>query len=188
MLRQHCVGVVTLAVWILVSQPISEARTTRSRIPDVPTKPSVGLQLTLSFDKASYTASDPILLTLALQNIGTQAVWVTKRFFISAKEVPPQQRDVYLEATPPSGQALVSTYTYETGFPRTDLFIELRPGEEAAAEHQANLRYYFDCKEPGTYQVVAVYENVFGPELGLDTFRGMVRSAPASFTIEAAAP
>lgn len=180
--------VLIVTAGLLVFQTASEAlakRPPRAK-PDAPsTRPAAAacLELTLTCDKASYNPSEPILLALALKNTGTQAVWVVTRFYISAKEVPPQRRDVYVEVTSPSGQPLPGAFTHQTGFPKSDYFVQLQPGEDAAAEGPRNLRAYVELKEPGTYQVTAVYENVFGPELGLDTFRGSVRSAPATFTI-----
>ena len=144
------------------------------------------LEFHVVLDKSSYAPTDPILFRVALKNIGAKPIWVVSRFYVSAPQIAPQHRDVYLELLGPSGQPVTSPAKFETGFPKTDDFKELQPGADVAAQGQVNLRYLFDLKEPGTYRVTAVYENVFGPELGLDTFRGTLRSDPVTFTIQQA--
>ena len=175
------VGLV-LAIGTLLLQPASEALA-RRRPASSETKRTATLQFQLSLDQTSYSPSDQILARFSLKNTGAQPVWVTKRLYLSAQETPPAHRDVFLEITSPSGTLLRSTYTHQTGFPKCDDFEQLDPGKEVAGEGQHNLRSYFELKEPGTYQVVAVYENVFGPEIGLETFQGVVRSAPVTLTI-----
>ena len=176
-----------LAVGLLAVQPASDAfakgRAPRESKPVASTDSASGLQFQLVFDKAAYGPNDQVLVRFTLKNTGAKPVWVTKRFYLSAQSIPPQHRDVFLDVTAPSGQALQSTSTVQTGVPKCDYFEQLDPGEEVAAEGQQNLRYYVDLKAPGTYHVVGVYENVFGPEVGLETFQGTVRSAPMTFTV-----
>lgn len=171
-----------LAIGALVLQPagaLAKSRAPRESKPAL----SGGLQFRLAFDNTTYAPNDQILVRFTLKNTGPTPVWVTKRFYLSAQRVAPLRRDVFLDVTSPSGQLLESTYTAETGFPKCDYFEQLDPGEEVVAEGQQNLRYYFELKEPGAYQVVGVYDNGFGSEIGLETFQGQVRSAPVAFTI-----
>ena len=72
---------------------------------------------------------------------------------------------------------------YETGYPKTEYFKLLGTGEEAKSDYPRNLKGLFDIVEPGTYTLVAVYQNVFGAELGLDTFKEQLVSEPVKFTI-----
>lgn len=175
-----------LAIGALVLQPAGALAKSRASRADKPVSSgggANGLQFRLAFDKTTYAPNDPVLVRFTLKNTGAKPVWVTKRFYLSAQSVVPQHRDVFLEVTAPSGQSLPSTYTHQAGFPKCDVFEQLDPGEEVTAEGQQNLRYYFELKEPGAYQVVGVYENVFGPEIGLETFQGTVRSEPVTFTV-----
>ena len=182
----HQLGLV-LAVGLLTVQPASEAfakgRAPRESKPVASKDSASGLQFQLVFDNTTYGPNDQVLVRFTLKNTGAKPVWVTKRFYLSAHETPPTHRDVFLEVTSPAGKLLPGTYTHQTGFPKCDYFEQLDPGEEVAAEGQQNLRYYVELKEPGTYHVVGVYENVFGPEIGLETFQGTVRSAPVTFTV-----
>ena len=164
---------------------IPMAAVAAARKPSDPPPPASPLELKLFLDKSSYAPADPILVKLGLKNVSEQPLWIVARFYLSGPEVSSQHRDAYLEVVGPSGQSIAGTAKFETGLPKTDDFKELPPGGEVTGEGQVNLRYLFDVKEPGTYHVTAVYENVFGPELGLETFRGTLRSAPATFTIEA---
>ena len=168
------IRVVMVAAVAVVSVSVAAA------VPDAAEAP---VQLQVATEQPAYHASEPVTVRLTLKNVSKTPVWVTTRFFVSSPEVAANRRDIYLEITAPSGERLPITFTHVTGFPKTDLFKELQPGEEITSEARPNLRYLADLKAPGQYQVVAVYENVFGPEIGLETFRGVVRSSVATFTI-----
>jgi hypothetical protein len=141
------------------------------------------LEFRASLDKTSYTRDDPILVTLTLKNTGKQPAWVNTRFYLSSKTVPPDDRDVYLTVTAPSGKELECTFNYPTGLPKTDYFKLLEPGQEVAADSPRDLRSFFTFEETGPYRVTATYHNVFGAELGLDAVKGPLESKPVTFTI-----
>lgn len=133
--------------------------------------------------KPAYTRTDPLQVRFVLKNVGRKPVWVNKRFYAASEEIPKNGRDVVLDVTAPSGAKLTCKYAYETGLPKTDDFVQLDPGQEAVSERALDLRGYFDFAEAGAYSIVAVYENVFGDEIGLDAFREALRSPPVSITI-----
>lgn len=137
----------------------------------------------LTFQKTAYTRTDPIEVTLSLENKGRKPVWVNKRFYLNADTQPPEERDVILEVTSPTGEKVPCTYSHQTGLPRTEHFELLQPGRRAEAERPHDLRNYFDVAALGRYTVVGIYTNVFGQEIGLDALTGPVRSKPVTFTI-----
>jgi len=141
------------------------------------------LRFSLILEKAEYSPDEPVNLVFSLKNLGSSAVMINQRFYISAQNTPPEQRDVYLELTSPAGIKLPCQHFYPTGHPKTDYFKLLAPGEEAISEYPRNLKGFFDIVEPGTYTLVAVYQNVFGAEIGLETFKEQLVSDPVKFTI-----
>lgn len=144
---------------------------------------SPALEFRASLDKSSYAIGEPVMMSFALKNAGKQPVWVNTRFYLSSQSVPAEDREVFLILTSPSGKELPCTFTYPTGFPKSDYFKLLQPGEEAASEHPRDLRGFFELKEAGAYTVRAVYQNVFGAELGLETFKGTLESKPVTLTL-----
>lgn len=137
----------------------------------------------LALSKAEYKQSEPIEATLALENKGKKAVWVNTRFNVNAPTQPPQEREVVLEVTGPDGEPVPCTYSYPTGFPKSEYFQLLQGRQTATAEHPRDLRTYFNFATPGRYTVVGVYENIFGAELGLPAFTGPAKSKPVTVTI-----
>lgn len=137
----------------------------------------------LTLDGKEFTPNDQINFTLALKNIGKAPIYVNKRFYVSSEEATANQKDVYLMVTAPSGAKLPCTYSYETGYPKTDYFQLLEPGAEVKSENPRNLKAFFNLEEMGTYKVVAVYQNVFGSEIGLDVFKEKLVSETVTFTI-----
>ena len=135
-------------------------------------------------DKMAYKTDEPVLITLTLKNESKGAVYVNKRFFIGSESVPKQKRDVCFLVTSPFGEKLTSPGNYEAGLPKSDDFVLLGPGKEVKSETPRNLKGFFDFNEPGTYTIVAVYQNFFGPEIGLDVFRDPLTSQPVSLTIQ----
>ncbi|HNW38913.1 MAG TPA: hypothetical protein PL125_05425 [Candidatus Omnitrophota bacterium] len=141
------------------------------------------LKFSLILEKTEYAPDEPVKVIFTLKNLGATAVVVNQRFYISSQKVPGNQREVYFELTSPSGGKLPCQHFYETGYPKTDYFKLLAPGEEAKSEYPRDLKAYFDILEPGTYTAEAVYQNVFGAEIGLDVFSGQLVSEPVKFTI-----
>lgn len=141
---------------------------------------------TAALDKAEYAGEEPVNLTFALKNKGSSKnpVYVNKRFYFGSEEAPRNQKEVYVTITAPSGEKLPYKFPYETGYPKTDYFMLLEPGQEAKAEYPRNLRGNFEFKEEGTYTVTAVYQNTFGRELGLDVFQGKLTAEAVKFTIK----
>ena len=147
------------------------------------TPPKSKPEFRATLDKTSYAGGEPVMLTFTLNNTGREPVWVNTRFYLSSKTAPEDDREVYLILTSPSGKELPCTFSYPTGFPKTDYFVRLEPGQEASSEHPRDVRGFFELKEPGTYTLQAVYHNVFGAELGLDAVKGPLESKPITFTI-----
>ncbi|MBI3602452.1 MAG: hypothetical protein HY209_06120 [Candidatus Omnitrophica bacterium] len=148
---------------------------------------AAGIKFSAAVDKMEYKTDEPINIIFSLKNEGKEAVYVNRRFYVGLESMPKQKRDVYLLVTSPSGKKLTSPNNYEAGLPKSDYFELLEPGKEVKSEYPRNLRGFFEFNEPGTYKAVAVYQNVFGEELGLNVFKDKLVSQPVSFTIVKAA-
>ena len=140
-------------------------------------------KFTATLDKMEYKINEPILITFTLKNESKSAVYANKRFAIGLESSPKQKADVGLLVTSPFGEELTSPYNYEAGLPKSDDFVLLEPGKEVKSENPRNLGGFFEFNEPGTYKIVAVYQNFFGPEIGLEVFREELTSQPVSLTI-----
>lgn len=135
------------------------------------------IEFTLSFDKEEYTLKDPIYVTFTLKNTGKKPVYVNKRFNINPQDSPKEYREVFLTVISPSGEELpYKPQFYETGFPKSDYFVLLNKGEEASLDRKRNIKGYFEFKDPGTYEITATYQNVYGGEIGVDAFKGKIKS------------
>lgn len=174
MARALLVTTTLLACAAAVLPAEADAKTRRVKAP-------VTFHLALS--KAEYKQSEPIEATLSLENKGKRAVWVNTRFHVNDPTRPPDDREVVLEVTGPDGKPVPCTYSYPTGFPKSEYFQLLPGGQTATAEHPRDLRTYFNFSTPGRYTVVSVYDNVFGAELGLPAFTGPATSKPVTVTI-----
>lgn len=145
---------------------------------------TANLKFSVLLDKSEYKGQEPMNITFKLENKGKESVWVNKRFYLSSESVTRNYRgEVTLKVTSPSGKEVPCKFAYETGFPKSDYFELLETGKEVVSEYPRNLMGYFDFKEPGVYQVVGIYENIFGKEIGLDVFEGKVTSQPVSVKI-----
>jgi hypothetical protein len=139
---------------------------------------------TAVLDKTEYTAEEAVNLTFTLKNRGKSPVYVNKRFFFGSEEAPKKQKEVYAVITSPSGQKLPFKSPYETGYPKSDYFELLEPGQEVKSEYPRNLRGNFEFTEEGVYTVNAVYQNAFGRELGLEAFSQRLTAEPVKFAIK----
>lgn len=144
---------------------------------------SSDLKFSLILDKSEYKAGEPVNATFKLENKGKNPVYVNKRFYLGSEQMPKDKKEVYLTVTSPSGAKLPCKFSYETGLPKTEYFELLEAGEEVTSEWKRDLRGYFDFSEPGEYKVVAVYQNIYGREIGLDTARDKLTAAPVSFKV-----
>jgi hypothetical protein len=90
---------------------------------------------------------------------------------------------VYLSITDSFGNTIPCKQIFQTGLPRTEDFVLLKPGEETTSDRKRNLRAYFNLRRLGKYTIVAYYQNVHGRELGINAFRGKLVSAPISIEI-----
>lgn len=142
------------------------------------------LTFTATLDKKEYTADEPINLTFTLKNQSRNIIYVNKRFFFGPEDAAKNEKEVHVTIKSPSGQNLPFKFPYTPGYPKTDYFVMLNPEEEINAEHPRNLRGNFEFTEEGTYTVTAVYQNVFGPELGLEVFSERLTAEPLKFTIK----
>lgn len=142
-----------------------------------------GLKFSISLDKTEYKKSEQIYVDFTLKNEGRKPVYVNKRFYVNSKDSPKEKKEVYFIVTGPSGEKLLYRRTYDTGFPKTDYFVLLKRGEKAVSERKKSLKIYFDIKKLGTYTITAVYKNVYGKEIGVDAFKGELKSAPATIKV-----
>lgn len=141
------------------------------------------VKFSLILEKAEFSADESINVAFSLKNLSQSPIMVNQRFYISGAQAPGNQKEVYFNLTSPSGARLTCQNFYETGYPKTDYFKSLAPGEEVKSEHPRNLKGFYELTEPGTYILEAVYQNVFGQEIGLDTYQEQLVSAPVKFTI-----
>jgi hypothetical protein len=146
-------------------------------------KPKEALQLSILLDKNEYKVGEPIYINFRLKNTSAKPVYINKRFYLSSEESSPGDREVFLRITGPTGEKLPCKFSYDTGFPKTDYFVVLKPKEEFTSERKKNLNAYFDLKDKGTYKVIAVYQNVYGPEIGIDAFSKRIESKPVYIKI-----
>ena len=144
---------------------------------------SGNLKFSVSLDKNEYKPKDPINVTFKLENKGKEPIYVNKRFYLSSENMPKEKRDVFLIVTSASGAKLPCKFSYETGIPKSDYFELLGTEKEVVSEYKRDLRGYFDFNEPGVYKIIAVYQNVFGEEIGLDTCRDKITSSAISFKL-----
>ena len=141
------------------------------------------LKFSAVLEKTEYTPDEQINVSLVLKNISHNPVLVNKRFYVSAEESARNQREVYFIITSPSGVKLSCKNFYETGYPKTEYFQLLQPKEQVKSEYPRNLRGFFEIKDPGVYRLTAVYQNTYGAEIGLDTFKEKLIADPVTFTI-----
>ena len=144
---------------------------------------SAKMLFSISLEQNECKSDEPIYVTFKLQNKDKRGVYVNKRFYLGSEEMPKEKREVFLIVSSPSSTKLICKYLYETGLPKSEYFELLEPQKEVISEFKRDLRAYFDFAESGTYQIVAVYQNVYGKEIGLDTFTDKVISKPVLLKI-----
>ncbi|MBI5149348.1 MAG: hypothetical protein HZA28_01060 [Candidatus Omnitrophica bacterium] len=177
----HYFRLATLLTWIgivicVIPSPLAAA--------------SNDLVFTASLDKTEYAPEEAVNATFILRNNGKKSVYVNKRFFVNSDTAPKNAREVSLAVTssPGAGSAsggkLEFKFPGETGYPKSDYFELLEPGKEVKSEYPRNLRGNFEMNDPGVYTLTAVYQNVFGRELGLDVFQGKLTAESVKFTIK----
>ena len=142
-----------------------------------------GLELSVFFDKNEYKPGEAIYINFKLKNTSNKPIYVNKRFFVNSESSEPEDKEVFLQITGPSGEKLPCKASYDTGFPKTDYFVLLEPKEEVTSERKKNLKAYFDLKAPGEYSVIAIYQNIYGEEIGVDVFKDKITSKPATIKI-----
>ena len=167
-IRRHLLGVtrglVILSVFLVVGVRGSDS--------------AGGLQFELILEKQEYKLSEPIEIGFRLRNSGKEPVVVNKRFKLGSEKAAPQQKEVVLAVRSGDGSPVeMKNLDYETGFPKSEYFELLENGEEAVSERTWNLKDLAKIEKPGTYEVTAAYQNVFGKELGLDVFREKVAAS-----------
>ncbi|MFC1667332.1 hypothetical protein ACFL0P_05690 [Candidatus Omnitrophota bacterium] len=144
-----------------------------------------GLELTISFDKEEYKKTDPIYIEFKLKNKSKKPVYINKRFHLNSERSAKEDREVYLSVISPSNEKLSfdTTSPAETGFPKTDYFVLLESGQEVGSERKQAIKHRFDFKTPGAYKIIATYQNVYGKEIGLDTFKARLVSKSVTIKI-----
>jgi hypothetical protein len=144
----------------------------------------LNLKFSILLEKSAYKWEEPINVTFKLENKGKEPEFVNKRFYLNSEDIAKERRgEVVLKVISPSGKELPCKFSYETGLPKSDYFELLEPSKEIISEYPRNLRGYFSFEEPGVYKVAAVYQNIFGKEIGLDVFKDKLSSDSVSFKI-----
>lgn len=142
------------------------------------------LEFSILLEKSEYKKQEPIMANFKLENKGEEPIWVNKRFYLNSESVAEDHRgEVVLKVTSPSGQEIPCKFAYEAGLPKSDYFEILAPGKSAVSEYPRNLCGYFDLNEPGVYNIVAVYQNISGKEIGLDVFGEKLTAEPVSLKV-----
>ncbi|MCK5451510.1 MAG: hypothetical protein KAI70_07080 [Candidatus Omnitrophica bacterium] len=141
------------------------------------------LVMVVSTDKTEYKKTDGIMVTLKLENCGKNALYVNNRFFLNSDKSDPKNKEVHFIVEDPSGEKMLCKIDLETGLPRTDNFISLAPGEETEIKRPRNIKYFFDFENVGEYKITAVYQNVYGEEIGVNAFKGKIISNPVIIKI-----
>jgi hypothetical protein len=123
------------------------------------------LDFVVTLPSTEFQLGDPILLTMALQNISSQPQLVNKRLLINDAAAADAVREVFLRITLPSGEEARFAYDVTAGFPSAADFVLLGPGEGVDTSLQpADLADLYTLTEVGSYAVTAVYVNrVPGP-------------------------
>ena len=142
------------------------------------------IELVVTSDKNEYTLTDPIYLVIKLKNKGKKPIYVNKRMYVGSEESKPDKRDIYITAIAPGGKKLPCKVSYDTGFPRTDHFLLLSPGDEIERDRKQGIKHFFDFDTPGRYKITATYENVYGDEIGVDAFKKRIKSKPITIKIQ----
>jgi hypothetical protein len=135
-----------------------------------------GMRLTIGSDKGSYKKEEPVSINFKLKNTGKKEAYINNRFYVTSEEAKDKAGEVYFIVTSPSGEKVPGKVSYETGMPKTDYFVIIKPGEEMAIERKPSLNYFFDFAVPGDYKITAVYQNKYGKEIGLDVFSERIES------------
>ena len=105
-------------------------------------------ELSVFFDKNEYQAGEPIYINFKIKNKSDQPIYINKRFYINSANASPEDKEVFLRVTDPSGEQLPCQADYDTGFPKTDYFALLEPEDEITSERKRNLKAYFDLNDP----------------------------------------
>ncbi|MBI3322575.1 MAG: hypothetical protein HYZ94_02725 [Candidatus Omnitrophica bacterium] len=136
-------------------------------------KPKDEVALEIVLEKPEYALSDKIEIGFKLVNKGKEPVYVNTRFKLGTPAAAPAQKELVLEVREAGGAALEMKVTdYESGIPKSEYFVLLKPGEEAAYDRKWDLKDLAKIEKPGAYEVKAAYRNAWGKELGLDVFPG----------------
>jgi hypothetical protein len=154
-------------------------------IPALAAGRSPKVKLVLVMEKEEYRLSEPIELQFKLVNADTEPVFVNTRFKAGTPSAEAGQRELVVEVRQADGREVPSKIRdYPTGLPKTEDFHQLEPGGEFLHEKKWNLKDVFEITQPGIYRVTAIYENVYGAEIGLNAFRGPARAEKTFKVVE----
>jgi hypothetical protein len=135
-----------------------------------------GALLTIACDKAEYKKDEPVSIDFKIKNTGEKVIYINKRFHVFPEATGKKNGEVSFIVTSPSGEKLPCKASYETGLPKTDYFVPVKPGEEIAMERKPAMNYLFDFSAPGAYTIEAAYQNRYGDEIGIDAFKEKIVS------------
>ena len=145
-------------------------------------RPEEPVQFRLLVGQQEYKRGEPIRVGFELANTGTEPTDVNARFYLADSQLEPRDREVALQVLDPSGAPRSCQYRRPAGYPKTDDFQRLEPGKSVTSEHEVELQWLFSMTAPGIYHVSGTYENVYGPEIGLETVKGPLHSETIAIT------
>ena len=135
----------------------------------------LGLSLSFKEKKKEYSKLDPIYISLKLTNESNKGIYINKRFFVNSEDS--SQGEIYLSVISPPGEKLPCVIpSRNIGLPKTDYFMNLEPGQEVSSEREVDIKNYFDFSTPGEYKISAIYQNVYGEEIGINAYTNKVKS------------
>ncbi len=140
------------------------------------------LQIRLETPKQTYSAGEPIIVTLVLKNQSNSPVTVNKRMGINPKNMAPGSWEVKFDVKFPPGERLITATLINRGEPTKNDFLELRPGQEIRKNYTMSDFYWMELA--GEYKVKATYYNsADGSKFGLSAWIGQIESNAASLTV-----
>ncbi len=146
------------------------------------------LRFELVFAKTAFTVDEPVTCNMLLTNISTEPLLVNKRFLVNLPF--PSPHEVYFLITDESGRQLHFQLLIRAGNPEPGDFTTLAPGDSVGTQilyrvvdpPGYDLSSAFDLARPGSYTVMAVYENRTVPE-ATKAWTGRLESDATTITI-----
>lgn len=94
---------------------------------------------------------------LVLRNTGGVSLWVNQRLLINTEHAPAEARDVWFEVVAPDGHKLAFQEKVRAGAAEAKYYRALEKGQ--SKQIAIELSRYFEFDKPGTYEVIAHYQD-----------------------------